>query len=416
MNIFRKSNEPIIIENKDFKKCILFISFPIKDDYEAKIRVLKGMAFDKSTTYDTDKKIYEANINNYCLSYHGRIVAIGQNNFLELVLYFPSQDSLGKDVLEDNLKFIKDIIYHPYLENGTFPSKEIQDIKTIIKNNVHHNFKDAMWYFKYRNDKIIDEEGYLESKVNDNPSLLDNVTPNSLYNLYKETISSSPLIFLIGNIDVDFAKEKIKTILLDNKEEEIIFEEKYQKYCKDIPNSPKEIIEKTNFKSTGIAYTYKVKDLKDDKDIALLKIVKNLLSSNSSRMLFDALRKNNDLVYRCGAYSYNDFGSLTLWAISGKNNIDNVKINFEKTMKKISSIDFIEEKLILIKEEAKLDDDLIKENLYSILMQDVDKYLGCRENTFYELIENVTPEEIKTFIEDRLILISKFVGEGEENV
>ena len=39
LNIFRKSNEPIIIENKDFKKCILFISFPIEETDETEIRV-----------------------------------------------------------------------------------------------------------------------------------------------------------------------------------------------------------------------------------------------------------------------------------------------------------------------------------------------------------------------------------------
>ena len=415
MDTFRKSNEPIIIQNKDFKKCILFISFPIKENNEAKIRVLRSMAFDKSATYNTDKKIYEVNINNYCLSYYGRIVAIGNSNFLELALYFPSYDSLGKDVLEDNLKFIKDIIYNPYLEDNAFTNKDVEDIKNIIKNNINRNFKDAMWYFKYRNDKIIDEDEYLASKVNESPNLLDEVTPEILYNLYKETISSSPLIFLIGNIDVDSAKKKIKEVLLDNKQEEIVFEKKYKHYCKNIPNVPEEIIEKTAFKSTGVAYNYKVKDLKNEKDIAVLTIVKNLLNSNSSRLIYDILRKDNDLVYRCGAYCYSTFGTLTLWAITGKDNIDNVKINFEKIMKEISNIDFIKEKLELLLEEFKLDDDLIKENIYSILMQDVDKYIECKKETLYKLTKNITPKEVKYFIENRLILSSKFIGMGEEN-
>ena len=43
MDVFRKNNEPIIIKNKNFKKCILFVSFPIKEDNEAKIMVLKNM-------------------------------------------------------------------------------------------------------------------------------------------------------------------------------------------------------------------------------------------------------------------------------------------------------------------------------------------------------------------------------------
>lgn len=415
MGLFKKINEPIIIKNNNFKRCILFISFPIKEDNEAKIRVLRSMVFDKSATYDTDKKIYEVNTNNYCLSYYGRIAQIGNSSFLELELSFPSFDSLGKDVFEDNLRFIKDIIYNPYLEDGVFPKKDIEDIKNIVKNNINRNFKDAMWYFKYRNDKIIDEEEYLVSKLNDNPSLIDEVTPENLYSLYNVIISSSPLIFLIGNVDENVARKKIKDILLDNRKEEIVFEKKYNNYCKNIIDTPIEIEEKTNFKSTGIAYNYKVKDLKNEKDIALLTIVKELLNSNSSRLLFDKLRKDNDLVYRCGAYIYSTFGTLTLWAITGKNNINELKNNFEKVMKEVCDIEFITEKLKLILEEYKLDDDLVKENISAILMKEVDKYIEYKENTLYELIKNISSDEIKSFIENRLILVSKFIGVGEEN-
>ena len=174
-------------------------------------------------------------------------------------------------------------------------------------------------------------------------------------------------------------------------------------------------MEKTSFKSTGVAYKYKVKYLQNEKDIAILKIVKNLLSSNSSRILFDCLRKENDLVYRCGAYSYNNFGSLTLWAITGKDNISKVKDEYEKVMNRITDINFIKEKLPLIKEEYKLDDDLIKERLYDTLMHEVDKYIEAKEKTFYELIKDITPEEVKSFIKNRLVLVAKFTGVGEEN-
>ena len=60
---------------------------------------------------------------------------MGNTYFLELALYFPSYDSLGKDVLEDNLKFIKDIIYNPYLEDGEFPNKEVEDTARTASNN-----------------------------------------------------------------------------------------------------------------------------------------------------------------------------------------------------------------------------------------------------------------------------------------
>lgn len=413
--MFNKPNEPIIIQNKDFKTCILFISYPIKDIDEAKLRILRNMPFNKSVKYDTEKKMYEVKVNNYCLSYYQRIVVLGKTPFLELAVYFPSKNSLGKDVLEDNLKLIKEIIYNPYLENNTFPAKEINDIREVIKNNINRKFKDAMWYYGYKNDKVIDEDDFLVLKTDENPEILDSVTPEKLYELYKKIISRSPITFLIGDIEVDSSKQKIKEILLGNKEERVVFEKKYTNYAKDIPSTPKEVIETTSFKSTGVYYNYKVKNLTNEKDIALLKIVKNLLSCNSSRLLFDMLRKENDLVYRCGAYTYGSFGSLTLWAITGKDNVEKVQKEYKKVMNIISDINFIKEKLPPIKEEYKLDDDLVKEKLYDTLMQDVDKYIEAKEKTFYELIKDITAEEVQDFITNRLILVAKYTGVGEEN-
>lgn len=413
--MFNKPNEPIIIQNKDFKTCILFISYPINDDNEAKLRILRNMPFDKSTKYDTEKKMYEVQVNNYCLSYYQRIVVLGKTPFLELAVYFPSKNSLGKDVLEDNLKLIKEIIYNPYLEDNAFPSKEINDIREVIKNNINRKFKDAMWYYGYKNDKVIDEDDFLVLKTDENPDILDSVTPENLYELYNKIISKSPITFLIGDVEEEISKQKIKEILLGNKEEMVVFEKKYTNYVQDIPSTPKEVVETTTFKSTGVYYNYKVKDLTNEKDIALLKIVKNLLSSNSSRLLFDMLRKENDLVYRCGAYTYGSFGSLTLWAITGKDNIEKVGKEYEKVMNIVSDIDFIEKKLPLIKEEYKLDDDLVKEKLYDTLMQDVDKYIEAKEQTFYELIKDITAEEVQEFITNRLVLVAKYTGVGEEN-
>lgn len=413
--MFKKTNEPIVIKNKDFKTCILFISYPVEEIDEAKLRILRNMPFDRSAKYDTEKKLHEVEVNNYCLSYYQRIVVLGKTPFLELAVYFPSKNSLGKDVLEDNLKLIKEIIYNPYLENGAFPSKEVNDIRQVIKNNINKKFKDAIWYYEYKNDKVINEDDFLILKTDENPDILDLVTGENLYILYKKIISKSPIIFLIGDVEEKDSKEKIKEILLENKEEKVEFKKRYNNYCKEIPNIPIEVVEKTSFKSTGVYYNYKVKDLKDEKDIALLKIVKNLLSSNSSRILFDILRKEKDLVYRCGSYSYSDFGSLTLWAITGKDNIEKVREEYEKVMIKITNINFIEEKLQLIKDEYKLDDDLVKEKLYDILMQSVDKYIEAKEKTLYELIKDITAKEVQDFIINKLVLVAKYTGVGEEN-
>ena len=415
MENIRLKSEPVVTVNKNFKKCMLFVSFPIYDVDYIKISILKKMVFDKSSIYNTDKKIYEVNVNNYCLSYSGRIVSYGNNYFLELMLFYPCYDSLGIDVLEDNLKFINEIIYNPYLEDGTFPEKDINDIKNIIKNNIAMNFNDGLWYFKYKNDKIIDEDNYLNSEMLDDPSLLDGITSYDIYDLYKNIISRPPIVFLMGNVDECKAKDSIKRILLDNKFSDIEFENKYRYYAKNIISTPHEITENVKFKSTGIAYNYKVRNLKDEKDIALLKIIKMLFYSTSSSYLYDIFRRDNDLVYRCGTYCYSTFGSLTLWVMTGSKNIDIVKNIFDNILNDINDINFIEEKLKLIKDEVKLDDDLCKESIYKTLMVDFDKYIGFCKKSFYEYIKDINTLDVKEFIDNRLVLVSKYIGVGEED-
>ena len=414
MKRFNKNNDSVIFVNKNFKRCILYIIFPIEEVDDFKLSILEKMAFDKSMNYDTDKKIRKVNINNYCHSYHGKVTSVGDSYFLEIAICFPSYNSLGKDVLADNLKFIKDIIYNPYLEDGCFPKRDIEDIKKIIKNKVVRNFKDVLWYYEYKNDKLLDERGYLSNEVLDNPSGLDKITSKDIYDLYKKIISGNPLIFLCGDVDENKARKEIDDILLDGRKGMVSFEEKYFNYAKNIPSKIEKVIEECQYKS-GVFYNYKIKDIKGIYDMVLLRTVKCLISSSSSEILFDTLRKDNDLVYRCGAYSYLTFGSLTLWAFTSKKNIEVTEKLFLEVMEKISDIKFISEKLPLIKERAFLNDEILKEDIWDTLMEMIDKYIEYKEKSYYDYIKDITALEVKNFIDKKLILVSKYIGVGEED-
>ena len=53
--MFNKNNEPIIIKNTDFKKCMLFISFPINEYKEEYLKILDDIIFDRSMKYNTKR-------------------------------------------------------------------------------------------------------------------------------------------------------------------------------------------------------------------------------------------------------------------------------------------------------------------------------------------------------------------------
>ena len=412
--MFNKNNEPIIIKNTDFKKCMLFISFPINEYKEEYLKILDDIIFDRSMKYNTKRKIAVANINNYCLSYDGKISFIGNNAFLEFTLSYPCYDSLKKDVLEDNLMFAKEMIFNPYLEDGIFPESKVEETIKLYKEKVKRKLKNYDGYYNYKNELLIDEDNYIISPVFKDLSLLDNINDKNLYDFYKNIISNPPLVFLIGNVDEIKSKKLIKEILLDNKVSNIKFKKDYFIYVKDIPDEVLVVREKTNFSTTGVYCNYKVRNMNNYKDTILLSIVKELLSSSNSNILFNYLRKDNDLVYRTGAYNY-DFGTLTLVSFTGNSNVDKVFEIYDKAMKNISDINYIDSKLPLFVEKARVDSELDKEYLGSILFSYVDKYLEYLDKKYYDVIKDITASEVKDFIDNRLVLVSKYIGVGDDN-
>ncbi len=407
--MFDKMNEPLVIKNNDFKRCIIFISYPIIDYREEILKILERIAFNRSNKYNTDQKIAVVNINNYCLSYDSKIAFIGNSPFLEFSLSYPSYECLGEDVLEDNLNFIKEIIYNPYLEDGVFPKNKVEDAITFYKNNVDRISTDFFSYYDYKNDLLIDENDYLISKVFKNPSLLDDVTPKGLYDTYNKIISGSPLVYLIGNVDIDKSKELIKKILLNNKISKVRFKMDYYVYAKCIPDKVDVITEDSSFSTVGVYCNYKVRNINSVRDTVLLSVVKNLLYSNVSNILFDSLRKDNDLVYRCYA-RYTKFGTLTLASFTDKGNFKMIFDIYNDVMKVIEDINYIEDKLPLIIENARIDNELSKENLGDILYEHIDKHLEYVKDKYYDILKTITKEEVSDFIKNRLVMVSKYVG------
>lgn len=411
--MFNRNNEPIIIKNDEFRKCILFISFPIYDYKEEELKILKDVIFDRSEKYDTKRKLAIACINNYCLSYRSKISFIGNNAFLEFALIYPSVASLKKDVLQDNLLFAREMIFNPYLENGVFSEKLVRESIEMYKESVKNKLKRYDGYCQYKNDLLIDENDYLVSKVFKDLSLLSNVTSERLYNVYKKIISGPPLTFLIGNVDEKKSKELIKKIILDNKISNVKFETDYNVYVKNISNSGEVVRENSEFSTSSVCCNYKVRDMCCYRDRVLLTIVKNLLSSNNSDVLFNYLRNDNDLVYRTNAYTY-DFGTLSLISFTGSKNIDMIFELYEKAMNYISDINYIESRLPLFTEKARIDNELDKEELSTILFDYVDKYLGYTNEKYYDVIKSIKPLEVKDFIDNRLVMVSKYIGVGKD--
>ena len=69
----------------------------------------------------------------------------------------------------------------------------------------------------------------------------------------------------------------------------------------------------------------------------------------------------------------------------------------------ISDINYIESKLPLFTEKARIDNELDKEELSTILFDYVDKYLGYSNEKYYDVIKSIKPLEVKNFIDNPFV-------------
>ena len=272
-----------------------------------------------------------------------------------------------------------------------------------------------MPYHSYRIKNLIDNEGYLSDSLINDEDLLEEVTPQSLYEFYLKNIKEcQPSIYIFGNVD----EERIYNLC-----DKYLYIEKFNNterdYRLDYYLKPRREVnyveEESTFKDSAISFVYKVKDMTDE-DIIYLNVIRDLLNSLSSRLLNKKLRDENDLVYSSKVLSYDNFGAFEITALINKNNVEFVKEKIKEVIEDLKNEELISPLLENIKDRKRVNLLRILDDKYALLSDFIVSDLGLDDTTeeLYEKIKEVTACDIKIFI-DRLILDTVYFLKEEEN-
>ena len=167
-----------------------------------------------------------------------------------------------------------------------------------------------------------------------------------------------------------------------------------------------EVVEQSDFNNSILAFNYKVKDMKEDDEIYLA-VIRNLLSSSSSRILYKKLRDENDLVYNTMAEVTSKFGLITIYAAINDNNFDLVKEKILEAMKELKKKDIINKGLNNIKEKERVGLLRLLDNKSSLFYDYIKDCLNLdyTSSEYYEKLIKIKYEDIINFV-DRLVLDS----------
>lgn len=409
-------NEPVLIDNHDFQSILVKVLFPYIESEEnlAKEALLFCMLNQMSEHYPSEDCFQKEKKKRMILGSSCYKTVIGNSGCFVFNFIIPDTYALGSDMLDEQFSFLEEIIYHPYLEDNGFSSKELEREIENIRVGIDNSFKNIRTYQDIHIRKLIDDEGILSRSLVHHTELLDEVTPQNLYDFYRHMIlENQPVIYVMGNMDHDRIRSLCKKYVFKKSYSTKVWEAQFYHFLK-----PREKVleyeENTTYKDSSLSIVYKITNMTKE-DTIYLSLIKDLLSSGSTRLLNKKLRYEKDLIYSSKVVPYLHFGAFEITAYIKKEHMEEVKAAILEVVKDLENVELIKPLLENIK--ARNHVNLLRQldDKYFLMEDFVLKDLGADDSLeeFYQKEEKVTAEEIASFMKRFVLDTVCFLKEEE---
>ena len=392
---------PTLIKNENFETIIITVIFPYQEKIEelAKQALLPAMLMYMNEEYPTEEEFQKALKENYIVDYFAKQITVGTSNSFAFYLVIPDKLTLKKDYIEKQISFLEKCLYHPKLINEEFDNFELDREKENLLIKLKNTDKSFHAYQTKKLHKLVDNEGIFSRSLYNHQDLIEKLTSKELYKFYQEKIKNNhPLIFILGNIEKQTILPIIKKYFPTLKEQETL-KTNYRHYLKPFRITPQEITEEKKFKDSSLSLVYKVENMKEE-DTILLGLLKNILTSQSTRLLSKKLRDEYNLVYSSYATFYPNFGIFEITAYINPLNKD---LALEKILEVMNDIKQEKELRPLIEKIIRRRKTILirsLDNKYSILTNEIYKKLDIAytDKESYDLLTKVTEEDLLEFL------------------
>jgi predicted Zn-dependent peptidase len=399
------NNTPIILNNKDFKTIQIKVIFPYKDNINdlALSQLLPSMLNYMNNSYPTEELFQVTKKKLYILGTNVAKTVIGTDLFFSFNMIIPDTLALNNNMLEEQIKFFREIIYNPLVTNNNFNSFELDREITNLRMSIDNLYKNIRPYHSIRLREEIDDIGIFSRDIIRHMDLIDKVNTSNLYEYYLKVIKNNkPIIFIMGNVDNKEISDLCSKYLIINKDRHKDINFNHYNYLK--PRELHEVVEKSKFNDSILSFVYKVDNMSKDDEV-LLNTIRDLLSSLSSRLLSKKLRDENNLIYSSKVVSYPNYGVFEVTVYINNSNYLKVKDMLFEVMNDLKNEEITSNLLNNIKERKRINLYRKLDNKYLIFDDFIYNYLGLdiTMEEYYKKICLITSSDISNFI-DRLKL------------
>lgn len=284
--------------------------------------VLKRGTSKLKTKLDIERKLEELYGSNLNININKR----GERHVLRFTIESPKGGFVSdKDYFLEVVKFLKELIYNPYLEDGSFSHKYVEQEKEILKRAIEGKINDKRLYAVDRcieemckNEKYsVYEYGYIED--------LKSIDEFSLYDRYKTILDTSPIeIFYVGEYEDRFIGELKDIFAVDRK---TILDIQREKIASDI-QTKNMVFEEMDVNQGKMVIGYRSSVAHEDPLYNSVLISNHILGGGPNGKLFRTIREKESLAYYINSKVYKYKSIMIIDA-----GIDS--INFEKTIELI---------------------------------------------------------------------------------
>ncbi len=290
-----------LVKTNRFKTITVEVDFrrEIQKEDITKRAVLKEVLLNSNKNYRTERELIIESENLYDLKLVSSSARMGNYTNISFKTRFLDEKYTEKNMNEESIAFLMDIIFNPNIDNGSFNEEVVNKCKNRIEKSIK-SLKDSK--LKYTLFKLLENVedkpysynsyGYLED--------LEKIDGKVLYDYYKDMINNDFIdIFVVGDFDSIEIKELIKKYF----KARTYHRTKTNIIVEELPIIKKiiEQSEEDNVNQTQFTILCGINNLTEFERKYVIKVYSELLGGSSNSILFDTVREKNSYAYYVNA-------------------------------------------------------------------------------------------------------------------
>ncbi len=404
------------IKNTNFNSKILSICFfrEAKQSELVYMNLLRNYLIKANNIFQTEEEMEIETLKLYGASPMITISQIGTKLCFEFTINYINPKKIANDYEEDVIKLFFNTILNPLIIDNQFKKEFIETEKEKLKLSIKQKFLNIDSYLNYDILKYISNSesvnlnimAVTEKEIND-------VNEKNLYEFYKKIIFESYFeCFAFGDFTSRYLKNTFKKYFnITNSQN---FDYKYDEIEKVTRKKVVDHNAKIKFEQAVLTIVYKVKDYTLEDSLKLM-ILKNLLSSSVSLLLYNELREKQNICYSTYASVSQLKGMLKIDVYTSPENKNKAISGIDKVIHYLQNKDLT---LILqkIKKQYKFSEQRQLDNKFSIFNK---KYceimkMNKTEKEIWNELKNITSKDMNDFAK-RLKKAVEYFLKGEKD-